>query len=73
MAEATAAAVKGRERALRAEQRGVVLAMSPLAQPKASSRSPKPLCFASTRERWMAFVVEWRAYVAAFRAARSRL
>ena len=39
--------------------------MSPLAQPKASSRSPKPLCFASTREGWWAFVVEWRAYVAA--------
>jgi hypothetical protein len=65
--------VKGRERAQRAEQRRVLLAMSPLAQPKASSRSPKPLCFASTRERWMAFVAEWRAYVAAFRAARSRL
>lgn len=77
MAEAMEAAVKGRERALRAEQRGVVgmakvLAESPLSRPKASSRSPKPLCFASTREGWWAFVVEWRAYVAAFRAASER-
>lgn len=74
LAERVETAVKAREAQIRATQRGVVgmstvEAMEPLAQPEASSRSPMPLCFASTSEAWSGFVAGWRAFRHAFHAA----
>ncbi len=71
------AAVKAREARLREGQRGVVgmaevEAMSPLSRPERSSRSPMPLCFASTEDGWERFVSGWRSFCHAFHAAALR-
>lgn len=77
LAAAIATAVKAREARLREGQGGVVgmarvVAMSPLERPRSSSRSPMPLCFASTEEGRSVFVAGWRAFVEAFHRASER-
>lgn len=77
LAAAFAAAVKAGEASLREAQRGVVgmaqvLEVSPLARPVSSSRSPMPLCFASSCDGWATFVAGWRSFVHAYRAASER-
>jgi len=70
LATAIAEAINAREADLRHEMRGVlgmdkVLEMPAMSRPKSSSRSPMPLCFASTRAAWYEFLDGWRAFVAA--------
>lgn len=70
-------AIKDREAELRREQASVVgmekvLEMPALTRPKGTARSPMPLCFARSREAWLAFRDAWRSWCAAFYAASER-
>lgn len=60
---------EGREAHARVRGAGEVIAEEPQREPRYAKKSPRPLCHASTRERWKAFRQTLMDWVTAFRRA----
>ena len=59
---------------LKAERNGLpalgrrrVLQLSPFERPRQTKRSPRPLCHASSREMWLAYLDGWRRFLSRYR------